>query len=175
MSASQDVWVTLSEAYMCTVVVDWGWLCLAETQYGPLTFILITGLSGSKEFSNSSTLIKCTVGSKSVDDALYILKSCGCRAASWHLRSICNSGLATDSSVAWHIPSSVRYFTNRYKWLWNSRPWDWCWIVSLSDDLLTDRSSVCLDKKLHKNLWLGQWGTKVNVFLQMKQQVTLDY
>ncbi len=41
-----------------------------------------------------------TVGPESVDDAFHILSSGGCRAASWHLSSICNSGLATDSSVA---------------------------------------------------------------------------
>ncbi len=36
----------------------------------------------------------------SVDDVFYILNSRGWRAASSHLRSICNSRLVTNSSVA---------------------------------------------------------------------------
>ena len=73
----------------------------------------------------------CTVGSKSVDDAFYVLyisNSDDCRAASRHLRSICNWAVATDA---------LDIFTNRYKWLWRWRPWDWCWHVSPWDDLLT--------------------------------------
>ncbi len=41
-----------------------------------------------------------TVGSKSIDIAYCVLNSDGCRAASGHLTSSCDSGLATDSSVA---------------------------------------------------------------------------
>ena len=40
------------------------------------------------------------IGPKSVGDALYILNSDGCGAASWYLRDICNSGLAIETSVA---------------------------------------------------------------------------
>ncbi len=112
----------------------------------------------------------CTGGPRFVDDAFYILSSDGCRAASGHLRNICNWRWAIDSSVGSGI------FANGYGTpdpeigvdLWVHQMICWPDVLSLR---LMYFGISCLDMKLRKNLWLWQWHTGVDVILQLKNKL----
>ncbi len=116
-----------------------------------------------------------TVGPKSEGDLFDILNSKCCRAASWYLRRICASGLATDSSGAWGAS------TNRYRKitmaLQTLRLVLACestrWSVNQTCSCLQHSGISYLDMKLEKNQWVTMRRKTRCFFCDWKQQLPL--